>query len=72
MSGQAITITTGQGSFDARVFLDEDLVDVTQAVTVTINGRQVHAQVPQASLEAVAESFARTRDPHLTYRFVVN
>ena len=45
----------------------EPLVDVTQAVTVTVDGAQLLSGVPTASLQAVAQSFARTRDPLLTY-----
>lgn len=67
-SGSTITVTTsGPG---ATVFLDPALVDVSQPVTVTIDGASVQGVVAP-SLAAVARSFARTRDPKLTYCHMV-
>lgn len=68
-SGSTITVTTtGPG---ATVFLDPALVDVTAPVTVTVNGSTVQQGVVSSSLTAVARSFARTRDPKLTYCHMV-
>jgi predicted esterase len=71
VSGQTITVTTADGATGATVYIDEDLVDVTQPVKVLVNGTTVLEAIPTPSLQAVASSFARTRDPLLTYRFVV-
>lgn len=70
-SGATVTVTTTDAQ-GARVWLDPRVVDVTRSVTVNLNGRQVFQGVPQASLEAVARSFARTRDPSLTYAWMVS
>jgi predicted esterase len=68
-SGSTISVTTsGPG---ATVYLDPALVDVSKPVTVTINGNTVQSGVVAPSLTAVARSFARTRDPKLTYCHMV-
>jgi hypothetical protein len=72
VAGQTITVTTGGGATGARVYLDPSLVDVTTPVTVVVDGATILNAVPTPSLIAVAQSFARTRDPKLTYRFSIS
>jgi len=69
--GQTITVRTSEGATGATVYLDTSLVDVSQPVTVVVDGATILSETPTASLAAVAASFARTRDPKLTYRFSV-
>lgn len=66
VSGTTVTVTTS-GAQGVRVYLDPRLIDPTASLTVRLNGSVLFQGVPQASLEAVARSFARTRDPALTY-----
>lgn len=70
ISGSTVTVTT-TGAQGARVYLDPRLIDVTAPVTVRLNGATLFQGVPQPSLAAVARSFERTRDPQLTYCYVV-
>ena len=66
----AITVTT-QNVERVTVYLDPTLVDVTQPVTITVDGQQRFAGVVQPDVTHVAESYARTRDPALTYAHAV-
>jgi hypothetical protein len=70
VSGSTVTVTA-TGAQGARVYLDPRLLDPRAPVTVRLNGAVVFQGTPQPSLEAVARSFARTRDPSLTYCWVV-
>jgi predicted esterase len=69
-AGSTITVVTAGAATGATIFLDPNVVDVTQTVTVTVDGQTTFQANPVASLEAVARSFARTRDPRLTYIFL--
>lgn len=66
-----LAVTTAAPATGAVVFIDPKLVDVAAPVTVTVNGATLLQGVPTPSLEAVARSFARTRDPELTYTHMV-
>ncbi|MCO5165721.1 MAG: alpha/beta hydrolase-fold protein [Planctomycetes bacterium] len=70
-NGAVVTVATGDGATGAAVYLDPNVVDVTAPVTVVVNGVQVFQGVPTPTLAAVARSFARTRDPQLTYLYLV-
>ena len=62
---------TTQNVERVTVYLDPTLVDVTQPVTITVDGQQRFAGVVQPDVTHVAESYARTRDPALTYAHAV-
>lgn len=53
------------------LFLDPELVDPDKKVTVVVDGKPAFSGKVKPSLEAVAESFARTRDPQLVYRHML-
>lgn len=61
-----IAVTT-RGVARLTLFLDPALVDAAGEVQVTVDGQPAFSGKVEPSLQAVAESYARSRDPELTY-----
>ena len=53
------------------LFLDPAVVDPKKTIQVAVDGKLAFKGKVKPSLEAVAESFARTRDPELTYQHML-
>ncbi len=65
-----LQITT-EGVSKLTLFLDPEVVDPKKRLQVAIDGRMAFKDTVKASHQAVAESFARTHDPQLTYAHMV-
>lgn len=64
--GNRIVVQT-EGASRLSLFLDPDLVDVRQPVTVVVDDRVLFHGVVPADLQTLAASFAATHDPELSY-----
>ena len=66
----AIAVET-RGVTRLTLFLDPQLVDPDKRLQVVVDGKPAFKGKVKPSLEAVAESYARTHDPELTYRHML-
>jgi predicted esterase len=64
--GRGISVTT-QDVARLTLFLDPEVVRVRDRITVVVDGQPVFRNRVRPSLLAVAESYARSHDPLLTY-----
>lgn len=60
-------VVTTEGVSKLTLFLDPEVVDARRAVQVIVDDRLAFEGRVRSSLQAVAESFARARDPKLVY-----
>ncbi|MCO5171526.1 MAG: alpha/beta hydrolase-fold protein [Planctomycetes bacterium] len=60
-------LVTTEGVSRLTLFVDPEVVDVKKNLVVVVDDRPVFQGKVRPSLQAVAESFARTRDPKLVY-----
>lgn len=67
IAGEQRIELTADGVRHVTVYLDPDLVDVARPVTVTVDDRVVFHGRVAGSLITLAETFAETRDPELSY-----
>lgn len=68
--GNRVVVET-RGVARLTVFLDPALVDLSRPVRIEVDGRVVHDGPVAPSLEAVARSFERRRDPSLVLEHAV-
>ncbi len=66
LRGQAITLQT-TGLSRLRVRLSDELLDLSQAVTVTANGTEVFAGTVPRTIAALAATLAERGDPRLVF-----
>lgn len=60
-------VVTTEGVSRLTLFVDPEVLDSRKTITVFVDEKPAFQGKPKASLLAVAESFARTRDPKLVY-----
>lgn len=64
-------IVTTEGVSRLTLFVDPAVLDPRKAITVFVDEKPAFQGKPRPSLLAVAESFARTRDPKLVYERMI-
>lgn len=72
VTGRSRIEVSTRGVSRLTVFLDPALVDVEGEVELVVDGQPAFTGRVEPSLEAVAASWARTRDPALTYAHAVS
>ncbi len=60
-------VVTTEGVTRLTLFVDPEVLDPRRTITVFVDGKPAFQGKPRPSLLAVAESFARARDPKLVY-----
>ena len=69
--GNALEITTEE-VLQLRVWLDDAMVDLDKAVTITVNGRKLHDGIVKRSVDTLIDEARRRHDTSMTFSAFVD